>query len=293
MGYKHFGAIGDILKHLMLCQFLKQEKPLVYCESNSAAALYELDKGFNRQYGIHHFYEGAMKLPELRDSEYIKSLQKVNGKGLSHYLGSPGLSMIVLGNSCQEYFFCDIDEESLININRFAAKHSITSKVILNKGDGMDGVEQFLNKMGKDIYSNIFVHLDPYNPFENSIGQKTAVQLFPELVNKGMKVMLWFGIETVQNRKSAKRLFYKMQSETRMPIYTAETILNIISDSMAPINPGILGCGIIAGNLSANSIECLKKYGASVESIYEHSLIDGKYDGGLKFIFNELLKEET
>jgi 23S rRNA (adenine2030-N6)-methyltransferase len=63
--YKHFGAIGDILKHVMLCEFLKVESPAYYCESNSAAATYRMDLGFNKQYGIIHFFSHAQRTTEF------------------------------------------------------------------------------------------------------------------------------------------------------------------------------------------------------------------------------------
>jgi 23S rRNA (adenine2030-N6)-methyltransferase len=289
MEYRHFGAIGDILKHLMLCQFLEIEKPRIYCESNSAGALYELDTGFNKQYGIFHFYDTASRIPELYGSKYLTALRIVNGDNLRWYLGSPGLAMSILGNSCLKYFFCDVDEESLMNVKAFAGRQLITSEVILQKNDGIGGVAKMISEEIKIDLKDIFVHLDPYNPVENEFGRKTAVQLFPELVNKGIKVMLWFGLETLKQRDAARAIFRRMQTDTNKPIYIAEANLNIMSDSTARINPGILGCGIITGNLGENSIEYMKTYGPLIEKAYENTLIDGKYDGGLKFLFNEML----
>jgi 23S rRNA (adenine2030-N6)-methyltransferase len=282
----------------MLCQFLKIEKPRIYCESNSAAALYELDTGFNKQYGIFHFNHAALRMPELYGSEYLKALRTVNGKDgggfptplLRQYLGSPGLAMSILGNSCSSYFFCDIDGENLMNIKAFAKGQSIASEVILHEHDGIDGVAGFVSQRKVKCYGDVFVHLDPYNPVENPAGRKAAAQLFPELVNKGVKVMLWFGLETLQQRKMAKEIFRKMQTETKRPICSAEIILNIISESKAPINPGIMGCGIITGNLGDASTECMKTYGPMIETAYVSARIDGKYDGGLKFLFNEMIK---
>jgi 23S rRNA (adenine2030-N6)-methyltransferase len=293
MEYRHFGAIGDILKHLMLCQFLQIEKPQIYCESNSAAALYDMDYGFNKQYGILHFFNNSNKFPDLNNSEYIRLLRIINGNKITKYLGSPGLAMTILGNTCLEYFFSDIDEDSLQNINTFYKKQSMSSPITLNKGDGIKGVLDFLNNKDKNECDKIFVHLDPYNPIENERGRKTAVELFTELVNSGIKVMLWFGIETLKNREMAIKVFKEMQLKTYKPIYTGETILDIISESEAPINPGILGCGILVANLSKNSIECLSKYGRIIEEIYKDAIIDGKYKGSLNFLFDQMLSKSS
>jgi 23S rRNA (adenine2030-N6)-methyltransferase len=151
-------------------------------------------------------------------------------------------------------------------------------------------VAGFVSEMEIKEHGDVFVHLDPYNPAQNSVGGKTAVQLFSELVNKGIKTMLWFGLETLRQRETAKGIFRKMQSETHSPICIAEILLNIISESTAPINPGVLGCGIMTGNLGDASVECMKTYGRLIEKAYETATIDGRYDGSLKFLFNDLIE---
>ncbi len=61
MSYQHYGAIGDMIKHLPLASFLKIESPAYYCETHSACAIYDLDEGYNKKYGIFHLYENASK----------------------------------------------------------------------------------------------------------------------------------------------------------------------------------------------------------------------------------------
>ena len=53
MSYTHYGEIGDIWKHLPLCEFLANEKPRYYIESNSAYPVYELTPSWERDYGIY------------------------------------------------------------------------------------------------------------------------------------------------------------------------------------------------------------------------------------------------
>ncbi len=38
--YTHFGKQPDVLKHLILCEVLRNEAPQVYVETNSACAIY-------------------------------------------------------------------------------------------------------------------------------------------------------------------------------------------------------------------------------------------------------------
>ncbi len=40
--YTHFAKQPDVLKHLILCEVLKNETPQVYVETNSACAIYPM-----------------------------------------------------------------------------------------------------------------------------------------------------------------------------------------------------------------------------------------------------------
>ncbi len=60
MGYSYFGQIGDIWKHLPLCNFLYNESPRKYIESNSGFAQYQLTNTPEQQYGVYTFYRRAL-----------------------------------------------------------------------------------------------------------------------------------------------------------------------------------------------------------------------------------------
>ena len=55
MPYSHFGEIGDLWKHLPLCEILAMEKPEVYVESNSAYSSYSLSHTERQEFGIYTF----------------------------------------------------------------------------------------------------------------------------------------------------------------------------------------------------------------------------------------------
>ena len=40
--YTHFAKQPDVLKHLILCEVLRNEAPQVYVETNSACAIYSM-----------------------------------------------------------------------------------------------------------------------------------------------------------------------------------------------------------------------------------------------------------
>lgn len=53
--YTHFGKQPDVLKHLILCEVLRNEHPQVYVETNSACAIYPMQQTSEQQYGIYYF----------------------------------------------------------------------------------------------------------------------------------------------------------------------------------------------------------------------------------------------
>ena len=75
--YTHFGKQPDVLKHLILCEVLRNEHPQVYVETNSACAFYPMQQTSEQQYGIYYFLD-------------LKSASNLNGnlncsKELEHY----------------------------------------------------------------------------------------------------------------------------------------------------------------------------------------------------------------
>lgn len=70
--YTHFAKQPDVLKHLILCEVLRNEAPQVYVETNSACAIYSMTQTPEQQYGIYHFLEKADDDKSLKDSIYYQ-----------------------------------------------------------------------------------------------------------------------------------------------------------------------------------------------------------------------------
>ena len=102
--YTHFGKQPDVLKHLILCEVLRNEHPQVYVETNSACAIYPMQQTSEQQYGIYYFLEKTVEEDNqvLKDSIYYKIESAEMQKG--YYLGSPALAMEVLGRYRKECF---------------------------------------------------------------------------------------------------------------------------------------------------------------------------------------------
>jgi integrase len=74
MSYRHFGRIGDIWKHIPLCEFLAIEQPTSYIETNSAFPEYQLTGTFEQQYGVLDVEKNIKKSQIIQQSVYWKSL---------------------------------------------------------------------------------------------------------------------------------------------------------------------------------------------------------------------------
>ena len=109
MTYTHFGKQADVLKHLLLCELLRIEKPRVYVETNAACAQYALERTPEQEYGIYHFLKKAgvaekEYIPERAEYHSLKGAlhrsayyqQESEAMQANRYIGSPGLAMNIL-----------------------------------------------------------------------------------------------------------------------------------------------------------------------------------------------------
>ena len=72
--YTHFAKQPDVLKHLILCEVLKNETPQIYVETNSACAIYPMTQTPEQQYGIYHFLD----FPDYDNGRLLQSTDYQN-----------------------------------------------------------------------------------------------------------------------------------------------------------------------------------------------------------------------
>ena len=170
MTYTHFGKQADVLKHLLLCELLRIEKPQVYVETNAACAQYALERTPEQEYGIYHFLKkaGAAEkecMPEraeyyhpkgaLRRSAYYQ--QESEAMQANRYIGSPGLAMNILGDTAR-YIFFDIESAPLENVSQYAATKGLKECITLFNRDSIEGTLELLSSLP----ASSFLHIDPY-----------------------------------------------------------------------------------------------------------------------------------
>ena len=271
-----------MLKHLLLCELLRIEKPQVYVETNAACAQYALERTPEQEYGIYHFLkraEAAEKecIPErteyyhpqeaLRRSFYYQ--QESEAMQANRYIGSPGLAMNILGDTAR-YIFFDIESEPLENVSQYAATKGLKECINLFNRDSIEGTLELLSSLP----ASSFFHIDPYEIDKPGRNGRTYLDVFTEAAKAGMRCFLWYGYMTLEDKRHLEELIAQSLPEANIRNATGvELTLKMIKEDIAESNPGVLGSGVLGANLSEESNAVIQKYAAWLEEIYK----DAKY----------------
>ena len=271
-----------MLKHLLLCELLRIEKPQVYVETNAACAQYALERTPDQEYGIYHFLKkaGAAEkeyIPEraeyhhpkgaLRRSAYYQ--QESEAVQANRYIGSPGLAMNILGDTAR-YIFFDIESAPLENVSQYAATKGLKECITLFNRDSIEGTLELLSSLP----ASSFLHIDPYEIDKPGRNGRTYLDVFIEAAKAGMRCFLWYGYMTLKDKRHLEELIAQSLPEAGIRNATGvELTLKMIKEDIAESNPGVLGSGVLGANLSEESNAVIQKYAAWLEEIYK----DAKY----------------
>jgi len=261
MPYNHAGEIGDVWKHLPLCDILKIEKPTKYHESNSAYSGYTISVKPQTEYGI-------LKMLRLDNQEFINSVYysvlNKNGINKYHYTGSPGLAMEILGDKAK-YFFHDLEQEALNDVDAFALSRGLQEHVATFCGDSVLAFMDTEYHIDRDD----FIFLDPYTPFDISeIAGFNFFDIFKKAITVKSKTMLWYGYESLNGQLAIFEKLREIASETNVNIYSFDVWIKSMDACGCELNPGVPGCGLACASLSNESITVLKKFLKLVEDCY-------------------------
>ena len=273
--YTHFAKQPDVLKHLILCEVLKNETPQVYVETNSACAIYPMTQTPEQQYGIYHFLEKADEVPSLKDSIYYQLESGEMAKG--NYLGSPALAMNTLAERTSQYLFFDIEKDALENIESYAKQVKLESHIQTCHTDSLEGIIKLLPSLSQAS----FLHIDPYEIDKKGISGTTYLDVLIQATQAGMKCLLWYGFMTGNNKIHINQYIVNRLEEENIKEYTCiELIMNSIRKDTIPCNPGILGSGILATNLSKEANKAIWDYSNMLVCMYSDTKYKS-YDGRL------------
>ena len=273
--YTHFGKQPDVLKHLILCEVLRNEAPQVYVETNSACAIYFMTQTPEQQYGIYHFLEKADDDKSLKDSIYYQLESTEMAKG--NYLGSPALAMNTLAERTSQYLFFDIEKDALENIESYAKQVKLESHIQTCHTDSLEGIIKLLPSLSQAS----FLHIDPYEIDKKGISGTTYLDVLIQATQAGMKCLLWYGFMTGNNKIHINQYIVNRLEEENIKEYTCiELIMNSIRKDTIPCNPGILGSGILATNLSKEANKAIWDYSNMLVCMYSDTKYKS-YDGRL------------
>lgn len=273
--YTHFAKQPDVLKHLILCEVLKNETPQVYVETNSACAIYPMTQTPEQQYGIYHFLEKADEVPSLKDSVYYQLESGEMAKG--NYLGSPALAMNVLGKQAKRFVFFDLEKSALENVGTYAKQIGLSASVEIHHADSSRGTIELL----PSLPTSSFIHIDPYEIDKKGDSGVTYLDVLIQATLLGMKCLLWYGFMTGDDKASLDTYITSSLKKAGIKDYTGvELTMNSIRKDSVLCNPGILGSGILATNLSQASTDIILDYSNQLIDIYKDAKYKD-YDGSL------------
>lgn len=273
--YTHFAKQPDVLKHLILCEVLKNETPQVYVETNSACAIYPMTQTPEQQYGIYHFLEKADEVPSLKDSVYYQLESGEMAKG--NYLGSPALAMNILGKQAKRFVFFDLEKSALENVGTYAKQIGLSASVEIHHADSSRATIELL----PSLPTSSFIHIDPYEIDKKGDSGVTYLDVLIQATQLGMKCLLWYGFMTGDDKASLDNYITSSLEKAGIKDYTGvELTMNSISKDSVLCNPGILGSGILATNLSQTSTDIILDYSNQLVDIYKDAKYKD-YDGSL------------
>jgi len=281
MANRHYAEIGDIWKHLPLAEILAGEQPEQYWESHAGSAYYALTPAAGRDYGAIYFLAHAATHPLLSASAFWAILDSLKPTA---YPGSPFLALKVSG--ARRFLFCDIDAESLSSIQNAARALRCRAAVRCVQADGVDTLWQAAARLTERSAPQVFAHIDPYRPWETNPAGRSALGLFGELTRCGVKTMLWYGYDSAEGRSVCwehirSALAAYQVDATRL--WCGEINLAALADPSSIFNPGVLGCGILLGNLSHRTTQACARLGLALAEIYGSATFPDGRSGGIEF----------
>lgn len=299
MTYSHYGEFGDVWKHLPLAEILSTEPPGAYWESHAASGLYELAPTREQQYGVLHYLDQADSSNVLKNSPYTRILDgyRENDRSLSRYPGSPIIAMHLLGEIHSStpdepsFLFCDTEGDAIESLRKHIHELDVRDSAVTTvHDDGISTLASAQSKSSPDELAKAFVHLDPYWPGDLGKDGQSSWDLFSRLVAGGARVMLWYGYQTLVE-ESAKNDFFdeRISSSERNTdgddLWVGEMIVDAFRDAetTAP-HPGVIGCGVVCGNVGKRAINRCREVGKALVSSYTDAVLPDGDDGSLTFV---------
>jgi len=269
----HFGNLGDVWKHVALAEALASERPLNYWETHAGSASYLLSHSPARDYGAYYLLEGGRRSSILSQSPYYQELKRFSqdGEHPPSYPGSALLAMRLLRDGA-DYVLCDIDTASVSSLSEAAAALGLSHRVRCARRDGLAVIRETSHEYKGDP-ADVLVHIDPFDPTVETEPGLSAVSLASELIEKGFKLIYWYGYDCPHQRTWPWQALTG-RGESR---WCGDLIVrsNLEGGSLAPMSDigPLIGCGVLGANLRVATTAALRSLGHELVSLYETSVL--------------------
>jgi 23S rRNA (adenine2030-N6)-methyltransferase len=283
---RHFGKVGDVWKHLPLCEVLAVERPSLYAETHAGSAAYAPVDDAERRYGV--LRVRAADDPDVSGTRYATYLARALDGALAAPDGAeagagviPGsalLAMLELGAPAR-YLLCDVDPESTRDLIRWAARLGLGERVEAVTGDGMAAIAA---KVLDDptIALSTVVHVDPYDPDDREPGSSSALELAAALIDAGAGVVYWYGFDAPARRSWAWTTLHRATGAALwcgdMLVTAADGTVRDDGHLGRATTPGT-GFGVVLANVGGATLDRCAALGAALARAYDGApLPDGQ-----------------
>jgi hypothetical protein len=260
MANRHFAAIGDLWKHLLLAEVLRLRPPARYWETHAGSASYLLTDSSTRSHGAIRFLSVAPSDPDLSMCCYLEIIRRTPGI----YPGSPMIAMQAIGRHAK-YILCDVDPESTRTL-RLASQFFDVEVV------EADGIATIGRQAGEGNFepSDVFVHIDPYEPFERAASDAmTPIELAGYLARKGHRLFYWYGYDAIAERGWARRAIARLAPSA--PLWCGDVL--VPAPFAYPERRGVWGCGVVLANMTVAEAERCSILGNALERVSRDDVV--------------------
>jgi 23S rRNA A2030 N6-methylase RlmJ len=191
MANPHFANLGDVWKHLLLTEVIRQLRPERYVETHAGSAIYRLVDDVERGLGADMFLSASAEIEPLRGSPYRRHILEFARGAEPSYPGSPLLAMMLLRRTCR-YVFCDTDQESVADLRAAREDLGLRDMVRVIHGDGLAETTALLQAGA--IGAASLVHVDPFDFDAAGQGAVRALELVTSLTAASIPTFAWYGL---------------------------------------------------------------------------------------------------
>lgn len=268
MPYTHAGEIGDVWKHLPVCELLRAHRPQRYFETNAAAATHTLAWTPRVAYGV----QTLLRQPrEVTDSfAYPALLHGVELPRLGVYPGSAAQAMLLLGDTAA-YRLHDTCPDALATYPDWAQALGLADRVYTVQGDA---IAAFLAG-GETFGPGDFVLIDPYAPLDRNEAGQTFLDVFAAVSRSGAATVLWYGYDSLAQQGVIRAMLAAHAQEAAIPLHAWEVWQVGMTLEGCAQNPGVPGCGIAVCGASDAALEAVARCHACVLSAWASVRYEG------------------